>query len=146
MTKQRRLLAILLVGSFCFFAANFALAAGIMGPQAGDRSPEDNDSWLKKVVEHIRMANKEAEEGNGIKSAEHGTIGMQVMKEINSEGWAPTLERSATSIRYGIRAAKKGKLKKASLEYQDALKKLVKLKYGDLNWTHDSLFGIGDRK
>ena len=146
MKKHRTLLAILLIGGFGFFGANFALAAGIMGPQAGDRSPKDNDGWLKKVVVHIRMANKEAKEGNGEKSVEHGKVGMALMKEINSEGWAPTMERSATSIRYGIRAAKKGKLEKASLEYEDALKNLEALKYGDLNWTHDSFLGIGDRK
>ncbi len=146
MTKQRTLLAILLVGVFSLFVTNFALAAGIMGPQAGDRTPEDNDGWLKKVVELIRMANKEAKAGNGEKSMEHGKVGMELMKEINSEGWAPTIERSAISVRYGIRAAKKGKLEKASLEYEDALKKLEALKYGDLNWTHDSFLGIGDRK
>ncbi len=146
MNKRYVLLAVFLMGFFSFFAANVALAAGIMGPQAGDRTPEENDKWLKEVVAHIHMANKEAKEGHGEKSAEHGKVGMAVMKEINSEGWAPTLERSATSIRYGMRAAKKGKLEKASLEYEDALKKLEALKYGDLNWTHDSFLGIGDRK
>lgn len=146
MTKQRTLLAITLVGFLNLFVVNLALAAGILGYQLGDRSPDENNSWLKKAVGDIQMALKEIKAGNGEKSVKHGEASLENLTEINSEGWAAKLERGATSIRYGIRAAKKGNLEKASLEYQDALKKLGSLQYGDLNWTHESFLGIGDRR
>lgn len=146
MTKQRILLAISFVGFFSLFVANIALAKGIMGFQPGDRSPDDNSSWLKKGVELIQMANKAAKEGNGEESAKHGQASLQALKEINSEGWAPRLEKSYPAIRSGISAAKKGELEKASLGYQTALKKLEGLEYGELNWTHESFLGIGDHR
>ena len=146
MAKRRVLLAVLLAAFFSFFVTNSALAAGILGFQTGDRSPEDNDAWLLKGVTQIQMAIKEADEGNGEKSVEHGAAGLAAMKEINSEGWAGTLERSVKSIRHGVSAAKKGNLEKASLDYQIGLEKLGNLKFGDMNFTHESFLGIGDRR
>lgn len=146
MIIKRTLLAISLVGFFSLFIANIALAKGIMGFQPGDRSPEENSDWLEKAVELIRKADKDAKEGNGEESAKHGRAAFVALKEINSEGWAAKLEKSYPSIRKGIRAAKKGELEKASLDYQTALKKLEGLKYGDMNFTHESIFGIGDHR
>jgi len=146
MAKQRVLSAVTLAGVLSFFVTNSALAAGILGFQIGDRSPKENDAWLVKGVEHIQIAIKEANDGRGDKSVEHGEAGLAAMKEINSEGWAGKLERSVKSIRHGVSAAKKGNLEKASLNYQNGLKKLGKLKYGDMNFTHESFLGIGDRR
>lgn len=146
MSKQHLLLAVWLVGVFSIFVSNFAVARGILGPQPGDRSPEENVNWLKTAVEHVNLAIKEANEGNGEKSVEHAKAGLAAMKEISSEGWDGKRERSVRAIRHGISAAKKGKLEKASLEFQDALKTLDGLKYGDMNFTHESFLGIGDGK
>ncbi len=148
MTKQRTLLAISLTGIFSLFVvhANVALAAGILGFQPGDRSPENNELWLKKGVEQIQFAIKEAKEGNSEKSMEYGQAGLNAMKEINSEGWAPKLERSFKGIRHGIWAAKKGELEKASLKYQDALERIENLKFGDMIFSHETFMGIGDHK
>ena len=146
MNKRHPLLVVSLVWIFILSCATPVLAKGIMGFQMGDRSPEENDTWLKKGVEHIKAAISEAEQGNSDNSVKYGEAGLAAMKEINSEGWAAKLERSVKSIRHGIRAAKKGNLEKASLKYQNALKKLGVLKFGDMNFTHESFLGIGDRR
>ncbi|GEM_PF-1088481 len=146
MTRRQTLVAIATAVLFSFSIANLALAKGIMGPQQGDRSPEENEVWLKKGVDHINGAIKDANEGNQDGSVEQGEAAMAAMKEINSEGWAATLERTAGSIRRGVMAAKKGKLEKAATYYETALEKLGKPKFGDMNFTHESFMGIGDRR
>jgi hypothetical protein len=71
---------------------------------------------------------------------------MAAIKEISSEGWDGKRQRSVRALRSGISAAKKGEMEKAALEFQDALNKLGDLKYGDMNFTHESFMGIGDGK
>ena len=117
-----------------------------MGPQQGDRSPEQNDDWLKKGVEHINAAIEKSNHGDQEQSIKQGEQALAAMKEINSEGWAATLERTVGSIRRGIRAAKKGQLEKAATLYETALEKLGTPKFGDMNFTHESFMGIGDRR
>ena len=142
MVKQRRSLAILAVGFFSFFVTNPALSEGILGFQPGDRSLEENASWAKKGAEHIQMALKEVEKGNSEKSMEDAAAGLAALREISSEGWAPTLERARRHARYGINSARKGSLEKASLEYQNAIKTLESLKIGDIIFTHESFLNI----
>ena len=146
MTRSQTLVVIATTVLFGFSIANLALAKGIMGPQQGDRSPEENKVWLKKGIDYINGAIKDANDGNQEGSIEQGEEAMAAMKEINSEGWAATLERTAGSIRRGIRAAKKGQLEKAAMLYETALEKLGKPKFGDMNFTHESFMGIGDRR
>ncbi|MCI0653809.1 MAG: hypothetical protein L0Y38_02725 [Methylococcaceae bacterium] len=146
MSKQSLLLVVSLVGVLGIFAPDIAFARGILGHQAGDRSPEENENWLKTSVEHLQQAIKEADAGNGELSVENGKAAMAAIKEISSEGWDGMRQRSVRSMRAGISAAKKGNLEKASLDFQDALKRLDDLKYGDMNFTHESFMGIGDGK
>ncbi|MGH8549342.1 MAG: hypothetical protein ACRERU_12240 [Methylococcales bacterium] len=146
MSKQHLLLVVWLVGVFSIFVSNLAVARGILGPQPGDRSPEENVNWLKSGVEQIQLAVQEANAGNGETSVEHAKAAMTAIKEISSEGWDGKRQRSVRALRHGISAAKKGNLEEASLEYQDALKTLGDLKYGDMNFTHESFMGIGDGK
>lgn len=146
MSKRSLLLVVCLMGFLSSFVSDFALARGILGPQPGDRSPEENEHWLKTAVEHLQMGIKEANQGNAELSVENGKASMAALKEISSEGWDGTRERSVKSMRAGISAAKKGNLEKASLDFQDALEKLGDLKYGDMNFTHETFLGIGDHK
>jgi Small metal-binding protein len=135
-----------LVGVISFLISDSAFSRGILGPQPGDRSPEQNERWLQTGVEEIQMAIQQVNEGNGDLSIEHAKAAMAAMKEISSEGWDGKRQRSVRALRYGISAARKGNLEKASLQYQDALKRLDDLKYGDMNFTHESFLGIGDGK
>ncbi len=146
MSKKNILLAIWLVGILSIFVSNFALARGILGDQPGDRSPEENERWLKTAVEHLQLAIKEANQGHGELSVENGKASMAAIKEISSEGWDGMRQRSVRFMRSGISAAKKGNLEKASLDFQEALNKLGDLKYGDMNFTHESFLGIGSHK
>ncbi|MGH8557932.1 MAG: hypothetical protein ACRESZ_10820 [Methylococcales bacterium] len=146
MNKRSIFLAISIVGVFSILVSNPAVARGIMGFQAGDRTPEENEHWLKTAVEHLQVAIKEANQGNGELSVENGKASMAAIKEISSEGWDGMRQRSVRFMRTGISAAKKGNLEKASLDFQEALKKLEDLKYGDMNFTHESFMGIGDHK
>lgn len=143
MTKQGTLFAVGLVGISSMLLFEQALAAGILGFQPGDRSEKENASWLKKGIENIQMAIKEVEEGDVEKSVGHGKAAMAALKEIGSEGWDGRRQRSIRSVRFGVSAAKEGNLEKASSDYREALKKLADLKYGDLNFTHESFLGIG---
>lgn len=146
MSKQSMLAIISLAVFIAIVVPDPASARGILGHQAGDRSPEDNESWLRTGVQQIQMAITEADEGNGEKSVEHGKAAMAAMKEINSEGWDGKRQRSVRSIRDAIKAAKEGQLEEASLSYREALEKLGDLEYGNMNFTHESFLGIGDRK
>ena len=146
MTKRRISLNILLFGFLSFFVVNLSFAAGILGFQPGDRSPTENSNNLKKAVGFVELAIKEVKKGNGKISAEHAQAALDIMREINSEGWAPTLEMSGSSIRRGLRAATKGKLEFATSQYQRGIDKMGKLKFGDMNWTHEAFLGIGDRR
>lgn len=124
---------VLLTGFFSLFAINFVSAEML-------NTPEENASYLKKGIQHVESALELAKNNDGDKSLEHAEAALQEMKEINSEGWAPKLERSFTSIRYGSRAAQKGQFDQAVKEYEDALKKLKKIKVGDMTYSHDSFF------
>ena len=135
---------IALAGLLAILLVNPAFGRGILGPQPGDRSPEDNERWLQTGIDEMKLAIQEADAGNGESAVEHGKLGMAAMKEISSEGWDGKRQRSA--MRYGISAARKGDLEKASLNFQEALSKLEGLKYGDMNFTHESFLGIGDGK
>lgn len=146
MIKLSFLSVVLLAGILTVCGSDAAFARGILGAQAGDRSPAENEKWLKTAVEHLQMAVKEADAGNGKTSMEHGRAGMAAIKEISSEGWDGKRQRSVRSMRFGISAARKGDLEKASVEFQNALKLLGDLKYGDMNFTHESFLGIGDGK
>jgi Small metal-binding protein len=146
MSKQNRLLIILLAGFLSIVVSNPGLARGILGHQPGDRSPEDNVGWLQEGVQQIQMAIVEADEKNGEKSVEHGKAALAAMKEISSEGWDGKRQRSVRSIRHGIKAAKQGKFEDAAANYRDALKTLDGLEYGNMNFTHESFLGIGDGK
>ena len=144
MTIKYRLVIVVMAILVGFTMANLSYAKGIMGPQQGDRSPEENDDWLKKGVEHINAAIEQSNHGDQEQSIKQGEQALAAMKEINSEGWAATLERTVGSVRRGIRAAKKGQLEKAATLYETALEKLGKPKFGDMNFTHESFMGIGD--
>ena len=143
MTVRRTLFVILFAGVFSLSLANSALAAGILGPQQGDRSAEENDARLKEALNILRLGIKEAEKGDVAKTVENGKAVYAALKEIGSEGWDGRRQRSLRSIRLGIREAKKGNLEKTSLKYQYALKQLDCLKYGDMNCTHEPFFGLG---
>ncbi|MGR9108242.1 MAG: hypothetical protein ACU843_15080 [Gammaproteobacteria bacterium] len=146
MTKQHLLLAVSLVGCLSIFTSDFVFARGILGDQPGDRSPEQNVQWLETGVDEIRLAIQEADQGNGEASVDHAKASMTAIKEISSEGWDGKRQRSVRALRYGISAAKKGDLAKASLQFQEALTHLDGLKYGDMNFTHEPFMGIGSHK
>ncbi len=146
MSKQNRLLIISLAVFFSIVVSNPGFARGILGHQPGDRSPEDNEGWLKTGVEQLQMAIVEANEKNGEKAVEHGKAAGAAMKEISSEGWDGKRQRSVRFIRDANKAAKEGKFEDASLNYREALKQLDGLQYGNMNFTHESFMGIGDGK
>lgn len=133
-------------GLLAILSINPAFGRGILGPQPGDRSPEDNERWLQTGIDQIKLAIREANDGNAESTVEHGKNGMAAMKEISSEGWDGKRQRSVRAMRHGISAARKGELEKASLKFQEALSMLDGLKYGDMNFTHESFLGIGDGK
>lgn len=146
MTKQKRLLIISLAGFLTVIASNPGFARGILGHQPGDRSPEDNVGWLREGVQQIQMAIVKANEKNGEEAIAHGKAAQAAMKEISSEGWDGKRQRSVRFIRDGNKAAKEGKFEDASVSYQEALKTLDGLEYGNMNFTHESFLGIGDGK
>jgi hypothetical protein len=143
MTVRGTLFVVLLAGVFSLCFAAPTLAAGILGFQPGDRSAGENDARLKEAIETLRLGIKEADKGDATKSVEHGKVVYAALKEIGSEGWDGRRQRSLRSIRLGIRAAKKGNTEETSSAYQYALKQLDGLKYGDMNCTHEPMFGLG---
>ncbi|MGH8474760.1 MAG: hypothetical protein ACRERV_15335 [Methylococcales bacterium] len=146
MGKTNILFAIWLVGVFCIVGSDWVFARGIMGYQPGDRSPEENEQWLKVSMEQLQAAIQSANEGNRESAIESGKASMTAIKEISSEGWDGMRQRSVRFMRQGISAAKKGDLDKAAQDFQDALNKLGDLEYGDMNFTHESFLGIGAHK
>lgn len=139
-------LAVSCIVLLSFFISEVGFARGILGDQPGDRSPEQNVHWLKSGIQEIRLAIQDAEAGNLDTSIDHAKNGMGAIKEISSEGWDGKRQRSVHALRIGISAARKGEGDKACQEYNKAFDILDGLKYGDMNFTHESFLGIGDGK
>ncbi|MCH9697365.1 MAG: hypothetical protein K0U68_04600 [Gammaproteobacteria bacterium] len=146
MIRKRGLPIILTSITLCLLLLSTAHARGILGPDPGDRSSDQNTKWLKSGIDHLHQAIKAADGGDQENSLKHGKESILSMKEIASEGWAPKLEKSFSKLRSGINASKKGDLAKASENYQLALKRVESLKFGDLIWTHEAFLGIGDHR
>jgi hypothetical protein len=144
MNIKNNLAIFVLTITLSILLVNNSYARGILGPDDGDRSSSDNEKWLKNGIERLKLAIKAANGGDQPMSLKHGKDSMLALKEIASEGWAPKIGKSFKTLRHGINASKKGDLEKASMNYQLALKRVESLKFGDLNWTHDSFMGIGD--
>ncbi len=144
MIIKRHLNLILMICLIIMLSVNTSFARGILGDDIGDRSSFDNTKWLKYGIEQLHQAIKSANAGDQSMSLKYGKESISALKEIASEGWAPKIGKSFKKLRHGISASKKGDLEKASVNYQLALKKVESLKFGDLNWTHDSFMGIGD--
>lgn len=146
MIRNNKTPAVLICIMLCVLFFSTAHARGILGPDPGDRSANQNTKSLKSGIEHLQLAIKAANGGDQENSIKHGKESILSMKEISSEGWAPKLEKSFYKLRGGINASKKGDLEKASQSYQLALSKVESLEFGDLIWTHEAFMGIGDHR
>jgi Small metal-binding protein len=121
MITKKNLLAVLLLGFFSFFVANYALA------EAGIPSAAENRERLNAGIEHTEAALKAAKQGDASGTAEHAAAAYAEVIEINSEQWGPKIQGAIGKIRIAGLKAKKGDTEKAAELLELALAKLKQI-------------------
>lgn len=121
MIKKRALFSFILIGFFSLLVTPvFALE--------GYGSVADNRKYLGEGIKHAEAALASAKNSEAKQVQEHSQASIDIMKEINSEEWAPFLQKATGRLRLSSIKAKKGDTEKAAELLEQALVALKRIK------------------